>query len=119
MLNFSKHNFSNNPSSRTHLLHFLHFNITSTIDEENIKSKVSEFDCSTVVKKCNETFKLLDQLGEQEEYKIERPQQMNANCNQIVDNKNPIQIFVKTLTAETLLLTANPSDTIESSKNKI
>jgi len=61
------------------------FNMKSTMDEENIKSKVSESDRNTILEKCNETIKWLDanQLAEKEEYE-HRQKELEAVCNPII-----------------------------------
>jgi len=61
------------------------FNMKSTLDEENIKAKVSEADRNTILEKCNETIKWLDanQLGEKEEYE-HRQKELEAVCNPII-----------------------------------
>ncbi|XP_055301915.1 heat shock 70 kDa protein cognate 4 [Sitodiplosis mosellana] len=61
------------------------FNMKSTLDEENIKAKVSEADRNTILEKCNETIKWLDanQLGEKEEYE-HRQKELEGVCNPII-----------------------------------
>ncbi|XP_055301925.1 heat shock 70 kDa protein cognate 4-like [Sitodiplosis mosellana] len=61
------------------------FNMKSTMDEENIKSKISESDRNTILAKCNETIKWLDanQLGEKEEYE-HRQKELEGVCNPII-----------------------------------
>jgi len=61
------------------------FNMKSTLDEENIKSKVPEADRNTILEKCNETIKWLDanQLADKEEYE-HRQKELEAVCNPII-----------------------------------
>nr|AJW67923.1 heat shock cognate 70 [Sitodiplosis mosellana] len=61
------------------------FNMKSTLDEENIKAKVSEADRNTILEKCNETIEWLDanQLGEKEEYE-HRQKELEGVCNPII-----------------------------------
>lgn len=61
------------------------FNMKSTLDEESIKTKVSESDRNTILEKCNETVKWLDanQLADKEEYE-HRQKELEAICNPII-----------------------------------
>lgn len=61
------------------------FNMKATLDEENLKSKISESDRTTIMDKCNETIKWLDanQLGDKEEYE-HRQKELEAVCNPII-----------------------------------
>uniref|UniRef100_T1PF77 Heat shock 70 kDa protein cognate 4 n=1 Tax=Musca domestica TaxID=7370 RepID=T1PF77_MUSDO len=61
------------------------FNMKATLDEENLKSKISESDRTTIMDKCNETIKWLDanQLAEKEEYE-HRQKELEGVCNPII-----------------------------------
>jgi len=61
------------------------FNMKATLDEENLKSKISESDRTTIMDKCNETIKWLDanQLADKEEYE-HRQKELEGVCNPII-----------------------------------
>lgn len=61
------------------------FNMKATLDEENLKTKISESDRTTIMDKCNETIKWLDanQLADKEEYE-HRQKELEAVCNPII-----------------------------------
>ncbi|XP_061386210.1 heat shock 70 kDa protein cognate 4 [Musca vetustissima] len=61
------------------------FNMKATLDEENLKSKISEADRTTIMDKCNETIKWLDanQLADKEEYE-HRQKELEGVCNPII-----------------------------------
>ncbi|XP_017486823.1 PREDICTED: heat shock 70 kDa protein cognate 4 [Rhagoletis zephyria] len=61
------------------------FNMKATLDEENMKTKISESDRTTILDKCNETIKWLDanQLAEKEEYE-HRQKELESVCNPII-----------------------------------
>ena len=61
------------------------FNMKATLDEENLKTKISDSDRTTIMDKCNETIKWLDgnQLAEKEEYE-HRQKELEAICNPII-----------------------------------
>ncbi|XP_053956852.1 heat shock 70 kDa protein cognate 4 [Anastrepha ludens] len=61
------------------------FNMKATLDEENMKTKLSESDRTTILDKCNETIKWLDanQLAEKEEYE-HRQKELESVCNPII-----------------------------------
>nr|AGL51120.1 heat shock protein 70 [Chrysomya megacephala] len=61
------------------------FNMKATLDEDNLKSKISESDRNTILEKCNETIKWLDanQLAEKEEYE-HRQKELEGVCNPII-----------------------------------
>ncbi|EDW15172.1 hypothetical protein AWZ03_007848 [Drosophila navojoa] len=61
------------------------FNMKATLDEENLKSKISDSDRTTILDKCNETIKWLDanQLADKEEYE-HRQKELEGVCNPII-----------------------------------
>jgi len=61
------------------------FNMKATLDEDNLKTKISDSDRTTILDKCNETIKWLDanQLAEKEEYE-HRQKELEAVCNPII-----------------------------------
>ncbi|KAM7364139.1 heat shock protein 70 cognate 4 [Cochliomyia hominivorax] len=61
------------------------FNMKATLDEENLKTRISESDRNTILEKCNETIKWLDanQLAEKEEYE-HRQKEMEDICHPII-----------------------------------
>jgi len=61
------------------------FNIKSTLEDDNIKSKISESDRSKVASKCSETLKWLDsnQTAETEEF-ADKQKELEAICNPII-----------------------------------
>lgn len=61
------------------------FNMKATLDEENLKTKISESERSTILEKCNDTIKWLDanQLAEKEEYE-HRQKELESVCNPII-----------------------------------
>jgi L1 cell adhesion molecule like protein len=61
------------------------FNIKSTLEDDNIKSKISESDRSKVADKCSETLKWLDsnQTAETEEF-ADKQKELEAICNPII-----------------------------------
>ena len=61
------------------------FNIKSTLEDDNIKSKISESDRSKVADKCSETLKWLDsnQTAETEEF-VDKQKELEAICNPII-----------------------------------
>ncbi|XP_013108281.1 heat shock 70 kDa protein cognate 4 [Stomoxys calcitrans] len=61
------------------------FNMKATLDEENLKTKISESDRTTIMEKCNETIKWLDanQLADKEEYE-HRQKELEGVCNPII-----------------------------------
>ncbi|XP_055382991.1 heat shock 70 kDa protein cognate 4 [Condylostylus longicornis] len=61
------------------------FNMKATMDEDNLKDKISESDKSTILEKCNETIKWMDanQLAEKEEFE-HRQKELEAVCNPII-----------------------------------
>lgn len=61
------------------------FNMKATLDEENLKTKISESDRTTIMDKCNETIKWLDanQLADKEEYE-HRQKELEGVCNPII-----------------------------------
>ncbi|KAI8129335.1 Heat shock 70 kDa protein cognate 4 [Lucilia cuprina] len=61
------------------------FNMKATLDEDNLKSKISESDRNTIMEKCNETIKWLDanQLADKEEYE-HRQKELEGVCNPII-----------------------------------
>jgi len=61
------------------------FNMKATLDEENLKTKISESDRTVILDKCNETIKWLDgnQCAEKEEYE-HRQKELEAVCNPII-----------------------------------
>ncbi|XP_033162286.1 heat shock 70 kDa protein cognate 4 [Drosophila mauritiana] len=61
------------------------FNMKATLDEENLKTKISDSDRTTIMDKCNETIKWLDanQLADKEEYE-HRQKELEGVCNPII-----------------------------------
>ena len=61
------------------------FNMKATLDEPNLKDKISEADKTTILDKCNETIKWLDanQTAEKEEFEHHQ-KELEAVCNPIV-----------------------------------
>jgi len=61
------------------------FNMKATMDEESVKTKISENEKTTILDKCNETIKWLDgnQFAEKEEFE-HRQKEMEAICNPII-----------------------------------
>ena len=61
------------------------FNMKATLDEENLKTKISDADRTTIMDKCNETIKWLDanQLADKEEYE-HRQKELESVCNPII-----------------------------------
>lgn len=61
------------------------FNMKSSMEEENVKSKISESDRQKIIEKCNETISWLDsnQLAEKEEFE-DKQKQLEAICNPIM-----------------------------------
>jgi L1 cell adhesion molecule like protein len=61
------------------------FNVKATMEDENLKDKITDSDKTVIMDKCNETIKWLDanQLGEKEEYE-HRQKELEAVCNPII-----------------------------------
>ncbi|XP_016960303.1 heat shock 70 kDa protein cognate 4 [Drosophila biarmipes] len=61
------------------------FNMKATLDEDNLKSKISDSDRTVILDKCNETIKWLDanQLADKEEYE-HRQKELEGVCNPII-----------------------------------
>merc|ERR1711922_108666 len=61
------------------------FNMKSTMDEENLKAKISEEEKKTIISKCDEALKWLDsnQLGEVDEFQ-DKQKELEAVCNPII-----------------------------------
>ncbi|XP_052805111.1 heat shock 70 kDa protein cognate 4 isoform X1 [Mya arenaria] len=61
------------------------FNMKSTVEDENLKDKISEEDKKTIIDKCNEVIAWLDsnQLADKEEYE-HKQKELEAVCNPIV-----------------------------------
>merc|ERR1712110_1318455 len=61
------------------------FNMKSSMDEENLKEKISEDEKRTITSKCDEALKWLDgnQLAEVEEFK-DKQKEVEAICNPII-----------------------------------
>lgn len=61
------------------------FNMKSTVEDENMKGKISEDDKKTIVDKCNEVIAWLDsnQLAEKEEYD-HKQKELEGVCNPII-----------------------------------
>jgi len=57
----------------------------ATLDEENLKGKITDSDKTTILDKCNETIKWLDanQLADKEEYE-HRQKELESVCNPII-----------------------------------
>merc|ERR1712217_53178 len=63
------------------------FNMKSTMEDENLKAKISEEEKKTISSKCDEALKWLDQnqTGEVDEYK-HKQKEIEGICNPIVSN---------------------------------
>nr|XP_033771792.1 heat shock 70 kDa protein [Geotrypetes seraphini] len=61
------------------------FNLKSTVDDETLKSKISEEDKRIIVEKCNQTISWLEsnQLAEKEEYEHQQ-KELERVCNPII-----------------------------------
>lgn len=61
------------------------FNMKSTVEDPNLKDKISEDDKKTIVDKCNEVIAWLDsnQLAEQEEFE-HKLKELEGVCNPII-----------------------------------
>ncbi|KAH8268289.1 heat shock 70 kDa protein cognate 4 [Drosophila bipectinata] len=61
------------------------FNMKATLDEDNLKTKISDSDRTTILDKCNDTIKWLDanQLADKEEYE-HRQKELEGVCNPII-----------------------------------
>ncbi|EDV35317.1 uncharacterized protein Dana_GF11377 [Drosophila ananassae] len=61
------------------------FNMKATLDEDNLKTKISDSDRTTILDKCNECIKWLDanQLADKEEYE-HRQKELEGVCNPII-----------------------------------
>jgi len=61
------------------------FNMKATMDEDNLKGKISDTDKTLIMDKCNETIKWLDgnQFAEKEEFE-HRQKELEAICNPII-----------------------------------
>lgn len=61
------------------------FNMKSTVEDDNLKDKISEDDKKTIVDKCNEVIAWLDsnQLAEKEEYD-HKQKELEGVCNPII-----------------------------------
>ena len=61
------------------------FNMKSTIEDENMKGKISEEDKKTIAGKCDETIKWLDanQTAEKDEFE-HKQKEVESTCNPIV-----------------------------------
>jgi len=61
------------------------FNMKATLDEDNLKTKISDSDRTVILDKCNETIKWLDanQLADKEEYE-HRQKELEGVCNPII-----------------------------------
>ena len=61
------------------------FNMKTTIEDENLKDKISEDDKKKILDKCDEAIKWLDanQLGEVDEFK-DKQREVEAVCNPII-----------------------------------
>merc|ERR1712107_669573 len=61
------------------------FNMKSTIDDENLKAKISEEEKKTIITKCDEALKWLEsnQLGEVDEFQ-DKQKELEAVCNPII-----------------------------------
>ena len=68
------------------------FNIKSTLEDDNIKSKISESDRSKVMGKCSETLKWLDsnQMAETEEF-THKQKELESICNPIITKLYQLQ----------------------------
>jgi len=63
------------------------FNMKSTMDEEKVKSAISESDKKKIEEKCDECIKWLDanQMGEKDEYE-DKQKEVEAVCNPIIQS---------------------------------
>merc|ERR1712192_382534 len=63
------------------------FNMKSTMDEEKVKSAISESDKKKMEEKCDECIKWLDanQMGEKDEYE-DKQKEVEAVCNPIIQS---------------------------------
>jgi len=63
------------------------FNMKSTMDEEKVKSAISDSDKKKIEDKCDECIKWLDanQMGEKDEYE-DKQKEVEAVCNPIIQN---------------------------------
>ena len=61
------------------------FNMKSTVEDANLKDKISEEDKKTIIDKCNEVISWLDsnQLAEQEEFE-HKLKELEGVCNPII-----------------------------------
>lgn len=61
------------------------FNMKATLDEPNLKDKITESDKNTIMEKCNETIKWLDanQTAEKDEFEHHQ-KELEAVCNPII-----------------------------------
>lgn len=61
------------------------FNMKSTVDDEKLKDKVSESDKKTILDKCDEIIKWMDQnqLAEKEEFE-DKQKELEGVCNPII-----------------------------------
>lgn len=61
------------------------FNMKATMDEDNLKGKITDSDKTLILDKCNETIKWLDanQLADREEYE-HRQKELESVCNPII-----------------------------------
>lgn len=61
------------------------FNMKATMDEDNLKGKITDADKTLILDKCNETIKWLDanQLADKEEYE-HRQKELESVCNPII-----------------------------------
>jgi len=61
------------------------FNMKATMDEDNLKGKITDTDKTLIMDKCNETIKWLDgnQFAEKEEFE-HRQKELEAICNPII-----------------------------------
>lgn len=61
------------------------FNMKATMDEDNLKGKITDSDKTLILDKCNETIKWLDanQLADKEEYE-HRQKELESVCNPII-----------------------------------
>merc|ERR1712181_60921 len=63
------------------------FNMKSTMDEEKVKSAISDSDKKKIEEKCDECIKWLDanQMGEKDEYE-DKQKEVEAVCNPIIQS---------------------------------
>merc|ERR1712165_60236 len=63
-----------------------YFNMKSTMDDENLKAKISEEEKKTIISKCDEALKWLEsnQLGEVDEFQ-DKQKELEAVCNPIIN----------------------------------